>query len=80
MFTALPSEEKLLLTKTLGKLGISQAKNLWEATSNTWKDFDEKLTRLRGTPLWLRDLTAELITTISMATWISEDSQVDLTL
>lgn len=71
-FSALSHEHTISLNAMLGKLGVTKAEHLWDPTSNTWKDFDEKMTRLCGIPQWLRDLTIEfmeLIAQVDNITW-----------
>lgn len=45
----------------LGKLGITTVAYLWDSTSNTWKPFSDKLTRLQNIPADLKDLIEQFL-------------------
>lgn len=77
-FAALNGERTLGLNKTLGKLGAkTQIIHLWEVSTNSWRNFDAKMQRLRSIPQWLRDLTQSFPDCISQAFGITWSHQVD---
>lgn len=76
-FATLETTKTLALNCTLGKLGATFTVDLWDVRNNMWKDFEEKMQRLRNIPLWLRDLTSDFLSTISQASNISWEAQLD---
>lgn len=74
---ALVLDHKLDLDKMLGKLGITQVKHMWDGATNTWKEYTERMTRLKGVPQWLHDLPSGFLATIHKASSTIEDSLVN---
>lgn len=55
----------------MGKLSIHTMQDMWNAKTQDWKDYEEKLNRLRGIPHWPRELTQQLINTLQSAEELS---------
>lgn len=51
--------------------------HLWEAKTNTWRNFEVKMARLRSVPQWLRDLTSKFLVAITQATGITRSTQIN---
>jgi hypothetical protein len=49
-----------------GKIQVTKVRDLWNRSTNTWKNFDTKLTRVRGLPDWvfmaIKDILVEIHT------------------
>lgn len=77
LFVALSADHTIVLDLTLGKLGATTAKHLWDALENSWKGFEEKMSRLRSIPPWLHDLISEFLEAISTTEGITWNRQVE---
>lgn len=76
-FATLDDDPNLGLTCTLEKLEATLTVDLWDVRTNTWRDFEEKMQRLRNIPQWIRDLTFDFLIAISQASNISWDEQLN---
>lgn len=56
---------------------MTKAEHLWDPNESAWKNFEEKMTRLRGMPQWICNLTTEFLEMIAQAEKITWDSQID---
>lgn len=77
---ALNKDHTVSMNKTLGKLGITQAEDLWDTSTNSWKDFEENMTRLSGIPQWLKTLTSEFLEAVTKVENLSWNAPIDLDL
>lgn len=61
----------------LGNLDVTIVEHLWDATSHSWRNFDQKMYRLQGIPEWLRELTSEFIEAITKPKSLAWNAPID---